>query len=171
MAFLAQAEREQPVLGLCSRHEKVKSCSVSEVVSGYKEVSCCLRCSCFSQLSSIFFISQTPLSKAFNSPNMHISKYFTVVALIATGVLAAPPKPDKPNKPAQPATTVVSQTNQCGNGATPYCCNTDNSGKYTTCKTMSMFPCMDWCERAMLILQQVPAPHAALRRSAAMPTM
>lgn len=32
--------------------------------------------------------------------------------------------------------TTVNQTNNCGNGAMPYCCNTDNGGQYTTCSAM-----------------------------------
>ena len=82
---------------------------------------------------------------------MHFAKYLALAALIATGALAAPaaeanpnkpapppppPKPTKPTQPAQPSPTTVAQSNQCGNDATPYCCNTDNTGKYTTCSVL-----------------------------------
>jgi hypothetical protein len=73
---------------------------------------------------------------------MHCGKYFALAALIVTGVVAAPaaepnpPKPNPPPKPAQP--TPVQQTNQCGNNATPYCCDTDGKGAYTTCKVLGM---------------------------------
>lgn len=80
---------------------------------------------------------------------MHFSKYIALAAFIATGVLAAPAaepepnppkpsKPSKPSKPAQPTQTAVVQQNSCGNGNMPFCCNTDNSGKYTSCYTMGM---------------------------------
>ena len=60
-------------------------------------------------------------------------KIISIIALMATTALAnPPPKPVKPQPPPPPPTN--EQTNTCGNGATPYCCNTDNKGKYTTCK-------------------------------------
>jgi len=77
------------------------------------------------------------------------SKYLVAAAFFAAGALAvpvaepgkppspAPSKPTQPTKPSQPTATVVSQTNQCGNDATPYCCNTDNKGKYTLCSLLS----------------------------------
>ena len=95
-------------------------------------------------------------SETLNPIDMHFTKYFTIVALVAAGALAAPTepkqtttttpaaKPTKPTKPAQPTATVVQQTNQCGNGATPYCCNTDNSGKYTTCSVLGTSPATAW---------------------------
>lgn len=70
---------------------------------------------------------------------MHFTKYFTVAAIVTTGVLAAPREaPAKPSKPASPPTN--SQGNACGNGAAPYCCNTDNLGKYTVCALLGHFP-------------------------------
>ena len=70
---------------------------------------------------------------------MHITKLFALTALLAATAFAAPaaeadaskPKPSKPQKPPQ-----QQQTNSCGNGVAPYCCNTDNSGKYTSCAAM-----------------------------------
>lgn len=66
---------------------------------------------------------------------MQFTNILTVVVLLASGALASPGKPPKPEKPSPPV--VVAQQNQCGNGAAPYCCNTDNSGKYTTCEVLS----------------------------------
>ncbi|KAK4976483.1 hypothetical protein LTR66_010870 [Elasticomyces elasticus] len=71
---------------------------------------------------------------------MHFSKIFAIAALFASGALAAPApaaEAEANYKPApRPQPTIVSQSNSCGNGAMPYCCNTDNMGAYTTCSVM-----------------------------------
>ncbi|KAJ9616546.1 hypothetical protein H2200_000265 [Cladophialophora chaetospira] len=103
---------------------------------------------------------------------MHFTKYFALAALIATGALAVPvaepnkPKPNPPPKPAQPTATTVSQTNQCGNNAQPYCCDTDGKGAYTVCKVLGKTP------RIILhcrLIRPIPDPAlpAARRLSAA----
>lgn len=82
------------------------------------------------------------LSKTSDYPQaikMHMTKVFAFATILAAGALAAPaaeanpPKPTPPQNPPQPTQTTVNQSNACGNNATPYCCNTDNKGKYTTC--------------------------------------
>ncbi|KIV88714.1 hypothetical protein PV10_08372 [Exophiala mesophila] len=71
---------------------------------------------------------------------MQLVKLFALATLLASGALAVPvaePEPGKPTKPEKPAPPSINvQSNQCGNGAAPYCCNTDNKGKYTTCKVL-----------------------------------
>jgi len=72
---------------------------------------------------------------------MQYTKIFTIVALFAAGAFAAPAPEAEANKPTKPAhpppqPTGPTQTNTCGNGATPYCCNTDNNGFYTTCSVL-----------------------------------
>lgn len=75
---------------------------------------------------------------------MHMTKIFAFVTILAAGAFAAPAaeaNPPKPTKPApQPQPTNVNQSNACGNGATPYCCNIDNKGKYTTCYAFRELP-------------------------------
>jgi hypothetical protein len=71
---------------------------------------------------------------------MQLIKVFGLAALLAGTAFAAPaaeaeagrPKPPKPTAPPAP----VTQTNVCGNNVAPYCCNTDNKGKVTTCNAM-----------------------------------
>ncbi|KIV77852.1 hypothetical protein PV11_09631 [Exophiala sideris] len=65
---------------------------------------------------------------------MHFAKYFTLAAFVATGALAAPGKPPKPSAPSTPSNSNI---NTCANGAEPYCCNTDDSGQYTTCEVLA----------------------------------
>ena len=71
---------------------------------------------------------------------MQLVKLFALATLLASGALAVPvaePEPGKPTKPEKPQPPTINvQSNQCGNGAAPYCCNTDNKGKYTTCKVL-----------------------------------
>ncbi|KAK4945270.1 hypothetical protein LTR10_015429 [Elasticomyces elasticus] len=67
---------------------------------------------------------------------MHFAKYFTLAALVATGALAAPGKASKPAAPSTPSNS-NSNSNACANGAEPYCCNTDDSGQYTTCSVLA----------------------------------
>lgn len=69
---------------------------------------------------------------------MHYTKIVTIFTLLAASAFAAPAanaeahdKPNKPNRP-RPSPGPV-QTNNCNNGANPYCCNTDNEGRYTKC--------------------------------------
>lgn len=69
---------------------------------------------------------------------MHFTNYFSIMAFVATGVLASPMPDAKPPPPPKPTPTTISQGNTCGNGATPYCCNTDNFGVYTTCSALGM---------------------------------
>lgn len=103
--------------------------------------------------------SQEHIRKLSIPQKMHFTKYFAIVAFIATGVLASPmpgkapppppPKPAPPPPPSQP--TTVSQSNTCGNNATPYCCNTDSKGAYTTCKVLGMVDWNDCAPETMLI--------------------
>lgn len=89
------------------------------------------------QSSSLNFYNHRPQT---TPSKMQLIKLFALATLLASGALAVPVaepepgKPTKPEKPSPPSINVVS--NQCGNGAAPYCCNTDNKGKYTTCKVM-----------------------------------
>ncbi|EON69205.1 hypothetical protein W97_08464 [Coniosporium apollinis CBS 100218] len=74
---------------------------------------------------------------------MHFTKVFALVAIFATGALAAPvaeadATPPKPVKPVinKPKINIATQTNVCGNGVTPFCCTSDNKGS-SSCKAMS----------------------------------
>lgn len=85
----------------------------------------------------ITFIPLFPQLKTINATKMQFTNFLAVAVLLAGSALAAP-APDafatKPTKPQPP--TVNQQQNSCGNGGAPYCCNTDNKGKYTTCKVI-----------------------------------
>ncbi|KAL8697959.1 MAG: hypothetical protein Q9224_002071 [Gallowayella concinna] len=76
---------------------------------------------------------------------MHFTKFLTLVGFLATAAIAAPnaePNPPKPTKPS-PSPSAPAQQNACGNGAQPYCCNTDSKGAYNSCyafRTFSAFP-------------------------------
>ena len=76
---------------------------------------------------------------------MHFTKFLALVGLFAGAALAAPnaepnpPKPDKPVKPQPPPSQPPTQQNACGNGAVPYCCNTDGSG-YGSCYAFRTSP-------------------------------
>jgi hypothetical protein len=90
--------------------------------------------------------NQLPLSRLHPFPptqiNMQFTKVLALVALFAGAAFAAPAAdaaanpPPPPPKPTKPVPTTIAQTNACGNGVTPYCCNTDNQGWYTSCYAM-----------------------------------
>ncbi|KAL8806444.1 MAG: hypothetical protein Q9182_001359 [Xanthomendoza sp. 2 TL-2023] len=66
---------------------------------------------------------------------MHFTKFLALVGFFATAAIAAPnaePNNPKPTKPT-PSPSPPAQQNVCGNGAQPYCCNTDSKGAYTSC--------------------------------------
>ncbi|MCJ1423550.1 hypothetical protein MMC29_001434 [Sticta canariensis] len=68
---------------------------------------------------------------------MQLTHLLTFAVLLAGSALAVP-APDahraKPPKPVYepPPPSVVNQSNSCGNGAQPYCCDSDNGGS-TVC--------------------------------------
>ena len=67
---------------------------------------------------------------------MHYLGSLALTALLFGSTLAAPLADAEANKPKPPKPTPTPgpvQGNSCGNGATPYCCNTDGFGYYTTC--------------------------------------
>jgi hypothetical protein len=73
---------------------------------------------------------------------MLLANVLALVALLATGALAAPggggQKPPPPPPPPKPSPPTVKQSNYCGNGVTPYCC--DNGalwGGYTSCTSIA----------------------------------
>ncbi|CAL8581143.1 hypothetical protein XPA_006846 [Xanthoria parietina] len=67
---------------------------------------------------------------------MHFAKFLALVGVFATAAVAAPNKPTKPPQPPPPPPPPPpTQQNACGNGATPYCCNTDSKGAYGSCYT------------------------------------
>jgi hypothetical protein len=81
---------------------------------------------------------------------MHLTKVLTLMAVLAGTALAAPAaeaeagaskstntrKPTNTGRP-KPQPTIVDQSNQYGTGITPYCCNTDNRGQFTSCYAIS----------------------------------
>lgn len=73
-----------------------------------------------------------------------MTKVFAFATILVAGAFAAPAAeanpPPKPSKPQPPKQSDVTQVNACGNGAQPYCCNTDNFGKYTTCSALRKLP-------------------------------
>lgn len=69
---------------------------------------------------------------------MQLTNIIALVALLATGALAAPGAPPH-NPPPKPSPPVVKQNNYCGTGVEPYCC--DNGalwGGSTSCTAMGM---------------------------------
>lgn len=73
---------------------------------------------------------------------MYLTKVLALVALFSSTAFADPAAvadanpPTKPNKPPKPQSTIVSQSNACGNGVAPYCCNMDNWGQFTSCSAV-----------------------------------
>ncbi|KAK5167005.1 uncharacterized protein LTR77_007734 [Saxophila tyrrhenica] len=76
---------------------------------------------------------------------MHYAKYLTVIAVLATSVIAAPaaePEANKGNgnggdkggKGGKKGNGGNKQTNGCGQNNRGFCCDTDSFGKYVTCK-------------------------------------
>ena len=71
-----------------------------------------------------------------SSITMHFAKFLALVGVFAMAAVAAPNKPTKPPQPPPPPPPPPpTQQNACGNGATPYCCNTDSKGAYGSCYT------------------------------------
>jgi hypothetical protein len=69
---------------------------------------------------------------------MQLTNILALVALLATGALAAPGQQKPPPPPPKPSPPTVKQSNYCGNGVTPYCC--DNGawfGGYTSCVSIA----------------------------------
>ena len=72
---------------------------------------------------------------------MQFTNILAIAVLLAGSAVAAPgggPPPKNPGKPPKPQPQPGSTTNQgnsCGNGAIPYCCDSDN-GSYTKCKAL-----------------------------------
>ena len=96
--------------------------------------------------SSHFCLTNFSLSK---SIKMQFIKFVALVGLLAGGALAAPTdKPDKPQKPPKqqpPPPPPPTQNNACGNGASPFCCNGDGHGGYSSCyayRTLTLNPCL-----------------------------
>lgn len=85
-------------------------------------------------IRSIYLSNPLLVTPAFN---MQFTKLFAITALLAFTAVAAPAADadaTRKTKPARPPPPPPPQNNNsCGNGATPYCCNTDNYGKYTSC--------------------------------------
>lgn len=84
------------------------------------------------QTSNKFPSSSRPTSP---SIKMHYTKFIAIAALMFGTALAAPAAEAEahPPKPAKPTPITNVNSNQCGNGAMPYCCDTDNSGKFNSC--------------------------------------
>lgn len=77
---------------------------------------------------------------------MQLTHFLTIAVLFAGSALAAPSADAHREKPAKPnhstTTTTTNQSNSCGNGAAPYCCNTDNGGSGTSCSVSGKnYPC------------------------------
>merc|ERR1711874_413556 len=69
------------------------------------------------------------------SNTMHFLKLIALTGFFASAAYAVPTDPVKPSKPGKPAPPPPppTQQNACGNGAAPFCCNTDSKGGYTSC--------------------------------------
>lgn len=70
---------------------------------------------------------------------MQFTNILAVAVLLAGSALAAPAadaNPPKAVKPSKPASTTVAQSNNCGNTATPYCCDSETLSALTTCSIL-----------------------------------
>jgi hypothetical protein len=69
---------------------------------------------------------------------MQLTNILALVALLATGALAAPGH-QPPAPPPKPSPPTVKQSNFCGNGVTPYCCDNGSLfGGFTSCVSIGM---------------------------------
>lgn len=119
-----------------------------------------------SKTSSRFQLEQNRFK---STVKMQFAKLLAIVTIFAGGALAAPNKPKPP--PPPPSPTPV-QTNACGNGATPYCCNTDTSGSsgtpygYSSCyayRTLSR-PFSPVSSRKSNVLLMMPLPPTRIQQ-------